>query len=216
MINGQLGRPWPLQPDFVRDMHGLLQIADDDSLTPGKTIRRRFARAAVRRHCVLYERVVMNLHIPHKQEYVTVSTFDDRPGAEALAAWLSSEGISARVQDETWLQKYWFLCAPKAGVHVQTAAESYEAALKTLARPAARPYLRKADLCPSCGSHRVQYPDFTRKNLLPTLMGQLFVLLRITRHKYYCEDCHFSWPRISRRARRHDPSPTVQLRLFRN
>jgi hypothetical protein len=129
----------------------------------------------------------------HTSVSVNVATFNELPEAEALKGLLISEGVAAHVQDETKLQKYWFFASPKAGIHVQVPKESFDKAQKILNQAEATRYLLKAIRCPSCNSLQIQYPDLTRKNILPTLLAQLFVLLRFTQHKYYCESCHFSW-----------------------
>jgi hypothetical protein len=131
----------------------------------------------------------------HANAFVNVATFDTIQDAEQLKSWLINERVPAYVQDETKLQKFWFAAEPKAGVHVQTTKDSFEKVEILLDKTEAQRFLKNAVRCPSCHSLRVQYPDFTRKNFLPTLFGQLFVLLHITKHKYYCEDCHFTWSR---------------------
>ena len=136
----------------------------------------------------------------HSSEFVNIATFNHRPEAEALKSMLISEGVTAQVKDETNLQKYWFLASAKAGIHVQVTKECMEKAQKVMDQPEAKRFLQKAIRCPSCNSLQVQYPDLTRKNILPTLLAQLFVLLRITQHKYYCESCHFSWLKAPGRA----------------
>jgi hypothetical protein len=136
----------------------------------------------------------------HTNEFVNLVTFNHKPEAEALKSMLLSEGVMAQVQDETNLQKYWFWAATKASIHVQVIKERLENAQKVLSQPQATHFLKKAVHCPSCHSMQVQYPDLTRKNFLPTLLAQLFVLLRFTEHKYYCESCHFVWLKAPRRA----------------
>src|SRR5579871_846610 len=129
----------------------------------------------------------------HAAPMVTVATFNAVADAEALKNWLVGKRIPAEVRDETRLQKYWLLAEPTAGVHVETPRDSFPSVEILLHESKALPFVRTAVHCPSCGSVRVQYPDLTRKNILPTLFAQLFVLLGVTRHKFYCEDCHFSW-----------------------
>ncbi len=129
----------------------------------------------------------------HKRELVTVATFDRKADAQELISWLEHEHLPAEIQDERRLQKYWFLAEPRAGVHVQTTKDAFARATSLMHQPAAAPLMKNAVLCPSCGSSRVQYPDLTRKNILPTLFADVFVLLHFVKHKYYCEDCHFSW-----------------------
>jgi hypothetical protein len=139
-------------------------------------------------------------HRKHHNEFVTVATFNSLPEAQRLKSWLESEDIPIEILDETRLQKYWFFVAPRAAFHVQAARDSFETALARLHEPKAAPLLKRAVRCPSCSSLRVQYPDLTRKNFLPTLVGQIFVMLHITQHKYYCEDCHFSWQKNTGRS----------------
>ncbi|MDB6112453.1 MAG: hypothetical protein JWR69_4203 [Pedosphaera sp.] len=133
-------------------------------------------------------------------EFVNIATFNHKPEAEALKSMLLSKGVTAEVQDETNLQKYWFWATTKAGIHVQVTKEYLANTQELLSQPEATHLLQKAIRCPSCNSLQVQYPDLTRKNILPTLLAQLFVLLRFTQHKYYCESCHFSWLKAPVRA----------------
>ncbi len=59
--------------------------------------------------------------------------------------------------------------------------------------PGARALMAEAMRCPSCHSRRVQFPQMTRKFILPTLMAQVFLLLGVLRPEYYCQDCHYAW-----------------------
>jgi hypothetical protein len=126
-------------------------------------------------------------------EFVTVAAFNHQVDAEKLKAHLIDEGLAARVHDETRIQKYWFHAEPKAGIQVQTPKVSLEDVKLVMNEPKSARFLKRAIRCPSCASFRVQYPDLTRKNLLPTLLMQALVLLHLSQHKYYCEDCHYSW-----------------------
>ncbi len=53
--------------------------------------------------------------------------------------------------------------------------------------------LLKAIRCPDCGSLRVNYPQMTRKFLLPTLFLHLGIIFRVITHQAYCESCHCLW-----------------------
>jgi hypothetical protein len=92
------------------------------------------------------------------------------------------------------LQRYWFHAEPKAGMHVLVARDQFERAGKLFAQKPFRAPLQKAVHCPSCGSVKVQYPALTRKNILPSLIALVLVLAHVKKHKYYCEDCHYTWP----------------------
>ena|SRR5579871_6473355 len=141
--------------------------------------------------------------------FVNVATFDTIEDAEPLKGWLIKERLPAYIKDERKLQRFWFGAKPEAGIHVQTTKDSFEKVELLLGTGDAAPVLPKAVRCPSCRSLRVEYPDLTRKNLLPSLFVGFFVLLHITRHKYYCEDCHYSWIRGNTSRKRNEaPLPT--------
>jgi len=54
--------------------------------------------------------------------------------------------------------------------------------------------LRDAIHCPECGSSRVEYPQFTRKFILPNF-GALLCAIGLMEWKFYCQECQFTWPR---------------------
>jgi hypothetical protein len=49
--------------------------------------------------------------------------------------------------------------------------------------------------CPECHSLRVDYPQFTPKSLLTNVAMGLAAQLHVIQKEYYCEDCHFTWPK---------------------
>ena len=53
--------------------------------------------------------------------------------------------------------------------------------------------LKKSVRCPQCHSSRVEYPQMTRKSILPVLIGHLLIALRVMPKEYYCQDCQFTW-----------------------
>ncbi len=137
----------------------------------------------------------MNAHHPPVHLTVCLATFDRLLDAQALHSFLESEGVAAEIHDEQKLQRRWFLVLPKAGVHVRVPLESLARARELLNSRA--DVCLRAIRCPSCGSSRVQYPAMTRRNILPVLIAQLLVLLRIAEREHYCEDCHYAWVRSS-------------------
>lgn len=56
----------------------------------------------------------------------------------------------------------------------------------------AKVIFQKVIRCPSCNSSHVHYPAMTRKNLLPTPVAQILVMLGVQEHEFYCEDCYFN------------------------
>jgi hypothetical protein len=148
--------------------------------------------------------------------FVTVATFDAKSDAESLKSVLLQEDMPAEVKDETNLQRYWFMVEPRAGYHVQVPSQLMDRAEVILARRPAADLMRNSVRCPSCESSRVQYPDLTRKNIIPTLARQVLVALHVMKHKYYCEDCHYAWlktpRRILRRRKAAATTPAITTR----
>jgi hypothetical protein len=126
------------------------------------------------------------------EDFLDLATFHSHSHADSLKSVLESAGLEVRLRDERKLQRFWFMAPQKAGIHVQVQQKSYAKALKTLEKHDLGAH--KAVHCPSCGSSRVQYPALTRKNVLPALAGGVLAALHLTEHKYYCEDCHYTWP----------------------
>lgn len=126
--------------------------------------------------------------------WVNLATVDRLAEAQGLGQFLEDEGFTIQVQNERTLQRMWFLSRPVAGIHVRVPESSFEQALTCVEEnPVAAPFLHKAVHCPSCRSVRVHYPQMTRKNILPTIVAQLLVLLRLMQHEYFCEACHHTW-----------------------
>ena len=133
---------------------------------------------------------------------VTVATFHERPTAEVFRDYLERKGMEANVQDERKLQRFWFLARPAAGVHVRVPREELGLGQELLGEwEATVPKAYRSIHCPSCGSSRVQYPQMTRKFILPTVVAQVGVRLGFLSPEYYCEDCHETWTRFSADAR---------------
>ncbi len=127
-------------------------------------------------------------------EFVLVATFHERAEAEKLRALLVAGGMPAQLQAENTLQKYGFLGTMQPGIRVEVPGRFLEGTRKILARRQAAECLKKAmHHCPACDSTRVQYPAVMRKNMVSALVTRLLVLLHLAQHKYYCEDCHFTW-----------------------
>ncbi len=126
--------------------------------------------------------------------WANVAAFEKKTDAEEFHSHLTRKGVEAQVYDERNLQSWWFLARPKIGVRVQVPSKNfYDVADKVNADPSAKSILRKAVHCPSCESLKVEYPQMTRRFILPTLIAHFLVLLGVMKHSYYCEDCHFTW-----------------------
>ena len=126
-------------------------------------------------------------------EWANVATFNEMSPAEALKRRLEGAGVPARIHDEQNLQK-WFLTEPLASVRLQVERHHYTRTRELLAEwHAADGVLRDAVLCPECGSAEIEYPQFTRKNILPSI-GVFLSTLGFMEKQFYCQDCHYTWP----------------------
>jgi hypothetical protein len=125
---------------------------------------------------------------------VTEATFNKPEDAEPLRKRLEAAGIRTEIRDERKLQRYWFISDPLAGIHLRVDGNQYEAANRLIHEwDAAEGVLKDAVHCPACRSSRVEYPQFTRKFVSPTFYAVLCAL-HIFERRFYCEDCHFTWP----------------------
>jgi hypothetical protein len=138
-----------------------------------------------------------------------VALFGNRTQAEPAQQRLVQAGFAAEIVGEVPLQKLWFVSRRSAGVTLEVAAAQFEAAeRKLLDWDAVDGSLRDAIRCPQCKSLRVEYPQFTRRSLLTNLVMGLAAGIGLVEKDYYCEDCHFTWPKEGnqpRRVRRHMP-----------
>jgi len=142
-------------------------------------------------------------------EWVSVALFSGRCAAESIRDRLIQAGFEARIAEESWLQRLWFVRKEEAGVRVEVPADQRERAEKLLLdRDAAAGILREGIRCPECRSLRVQYPQFARHSSLTNIMLGLAAAIRVVEKEYYCENCHFTWPKEGARARRNQPELT--------
>ncbi len=135
-----------------------------------------------------------------------VATLRNRATAEPLQRRLAQSGIEAEIHDELRLEKLWFVARKAAGVRLEVPAGQGENAARLLLDwDAAEDALRDAIRCPECKSLRVDYPQFTRKSLLTNLAMGLVAELRLIEKEFYCQDCHYTWPREGTRPSRARP-----------
>ena len=126
---------------------------------------------------------------------VTVATFDDANHALKLRERLRATGMDARVKDERTLQRFWFHAKPQAGVHVEVAAEDANCASRCVESWEMQGATERSIRCPSCGSPRIQYPNMTRRFVMPTLVAELLSFFGVLFYECYCEACHHTWDR---------------------
>lgn len=145
-------------------------------------------------------------------QWGNVAAYDEVAPAEALQRFLQQEGFESRVYDERNVQRMWFWAEPQAWAHVQVSGDRYTQAREFLENDTrAQEALRAANHCPSCTSPNVQYPQMTRKFILPTLVAQVLIMLGFMEKECYCEDCHYTWvPSTPSALRTASPRPATR------
>ena len=139
-------------------------------------------------------------------ERLPVALFSRRSAAELVKNRLVQAGFDACTSEGSWLQRLWFVRKGEAGVTVEVPGDQLERAEKLLLEwDAAERVLREAIRCPECKSLRVQYPQYARHSLLTNFMLGLAAAIGLVEKEYYCENCHFTWPKEGLRARRDQP-----------
>ena len=124
---------------------------------------------------------------------VTLATFNDRDHAQPVVDRLQQAGFHALMHDETKWQRH-RLAEKLASVKVQVEENEYETAKRQLKEwDATEHWLDQAVCCPECGSPDVDYPQVTRKFIMPSLHA-LFYRLGLEEKLFYCNTCQHTWP----------------------
>ncbi len=124
-----------------------------------------------------------------------VATFNELEPAQALREQFTRAGIQASIHDESKLERFWFMSEPLAAIHVEVRQPDFLKARRLMTEwEASTPLLKAAVRCPECGSSRVEFPQITRKFLLPVFEA-VFMAMHLIPREYYCEDCHYTWPK---------------------
>jgi hypothetical protein len=121
-----------------------------------------------------------------------VAMFENAEDGRALEAFLLDKKFEARTYEDKLLRYFLFLRPPRVTYRVQ-AREYQLKIIFELLKTHPPEALDKALHCPSCQSLRVNYPQMTRKFILPTVMLHLGIIFRFIGHECYCEHCHFIW-----------------------
>jgi hypothetical protein len=128
------------------------------------------------------------------KSWVKVAMFEESNEAQVLETFFKSKGIETRTYNDKILRLFLFLCPPRTTFRVQVRHGLFKYATDLLeTEPGVSAILQKAVHCPDCGSLHVEYPQMTRKFILPTLLLHLGIICRIIKHECYCENCHRIW-----------------------
>lgn len=126
---------------------------------------------------------------------VHVATYDTLSPARELCRLLEEAGVRAYIHDESWVERFWFWSEPLAAIHVEVSPADFTEARKLIREwDLSRGVLREAVRCPECHSSRIEFPQITRKFLMPVVQV-LFMTLHVIPRHFYCEDCQFTWPK---------------------
>lgn len=126
---------------------------------------------------------------------VPLATFNDLNQAQSLQSLLIQAGISATIHDESKLERFWFMSEPLAARHVEVEQHNFLRARELMLEWEREGGAEKGVIhCPECGSSRVEFPQITRKFLMP-MVQTVFMAAHLMPREYYCEDCHFTWPK---------------------
>jgi hypothetical protein len=135
---------------------------------------------------------------------VTLATFNDRDHAEPVLQRLQQAGFEATIHDETKWQRH-RMAERLASVKVQIDEVEYDRARQQLRDwDASEHILEQAVCCPECGSPDVDFPQVTRKFILPSLHA-LFYRLGLEEKLFYCNTCHATWPLREKVESERDP-----------
>lgn len=136
-----------------------------------------------------------------------VALFGDAAKAEPVQQRLVQAGFAATVHVRPRLTALWFVPKQRAGARVEVPADQFERAEQFLLDwDAAEGALRQALRCPECHSLRVDYPQYAEHSLLTNLAVGLMAELHLVEKDYYCQDCHYTWPRQGTKPRRDRPN----------
>jgi hypothetical protein len=126
---------------------------------------------------------------------IRVALFNDRFAAEPLWKHLLQAGVPAEIHDEPWQAWLWFVSTHRAGVKIDVPAQLSEVTEKLLLAWVAEGVLFTGIHCPECGSMRVDFPQFTEKSVITNLAFGFLAGLGLVEKDYYCEHCHWMWPK---------------------
>lgn len=129
------------------------------------------------------------------QPWHDVAVFENWEAGKSLEAFLTDNGYESRTYDDKAFRYFLFLRPPVVTWRVQVRKDLQTKAGKLLEAKSPA-VLTKAMHCPACGSLRINYPQMTRRFVLPTILLHLGIIFRVIDHQCYCESCHHMWDLI--------------------
>src|SRR5215469_5950994 len=134
---------------------------------------------------------------------VPIVLFNDRAKAQPIRQRLIESGFNAEFNESHGLHRLWFVSGASCGERIDVPAEQFARAEgRLLDWDESEGFLREAIRCPECHSLRVEYPQYAKHSLFTNLALGLLASVGLLEKDYYCEDCHFTWPKEGLQERR--------------
>ena len=134
-----------------------------------------------------------------------IALFSNSEKARPLQQRLQAAGIPAQLHGESPLAKMWLVSRRDAGEQVLVPGAQIGPAERLLGEWDQHDKQRHTIRCPECRSLRVLYPQYAQNSLLTNLLIGVAASLRLVERDFYCQDCHYTWPKHGTRARRNRP-----------
>lgn len=145
----------------------------------------------------------------NKRSWVNLAVFEQERDARKLEKYLQDHKFETRTYDDKIMRLLLFLRPPEKTYRVQVRGGDLKTVAHIVKHEAdAVPFLKDSLHCPSCGALCVQYPQMTRRFIMPTVILHAGILLRLIEHEAYCESCHFIW-HLSEHPLAEAPQPAV-------
>jgi hypothetical protein len=135
--------------------------------------------------------------------WTSVALFSDRAKAEQIEQRLKQGGFTTCIAPEPPLARLWFV-SKRSAHFLEVPTEQFGRAEQFLLElDRSENALSGSIRCPECRSLRVDYPQYARNSLLTNLAMGTAAELGVVEKTFYCQDCHFMWPREGARPRRN-------------
>jgi len=125
----------------------------------------------------------------------TLLTYTSKDQAADATATLVNNGYPAVAHDEAGVQVMFLASSPLASMKVEVDDAHYLEARRYVRERVKQndPVFVAAWHCPECGDSDVEYPQFSRRTVIPTLMMDLLAMGKLLERKCYCLSCHATW-----------------------
>lgn len=128
---------------------------------------------------------------------MSIALFSRRADAELYQRRLKEAGIAAEIHDSA---------SNKNAARINAPADQFERAYRLMLDWDAQDGgLSGVIRCPECRSLRVEYPQYSHKSIAPNLLVGFLANIGAVPKAFYCQDCHYTWPREGTKPSRVRP-----------